>query len=291
MIFGCQSMSAPMTKVLMRRPGDSLRQAKPGDWNYGPAFDPERAIEQYREFAALVEGTEAEITWIEDAGDGLADAMFTRDASFVTPHGVVLLRMGKELRSREPDDHGFVYEENGIPIIGRLYGDALMEGGDMIWLDSRTIAVGCGFRSNREGVRQLGQVLKPYEIEVLGFDLPVWQGEAACLHLMSVISPVDEDMALIHTPLMPAPLYSLLKARGMTLITAPADEFEQSNGLSLNVMPFSPKNCVMIDGFPKTKAALEEYGCTVRTFAGDALCIACEGGPTCLTNPILREAA
>lgn len=287
---GCQSMAAPMTRVLMRRPGESLRRADPAEWHYNDYFDAEKAIAQYAAFAELVAASGAEILWLEDTGDGLSDAMFTRDASLITRAGAVLLRMGKPLRAGEPELHGRAYEAAGIPVLGRLTGDARVEGGDTLWLDEHTLVVGMGFRSNREGVRQLNALLNPHGIEVLGFDLPVWGGEAACLHLMSVISPLAEDVYLVHSRLIPAALWSLMRERGITLIEAPEAEFHDSLGLNLNVMPLSPGDCLMIDGFPGTRTVMERHGIRVRTFAGDALCMACEGGPTCLTNPILREA-
>ena len=131
-------------------------------------------------------------------------------------------------------------------------------------------------------------LLAPHGIEVLSFDLPLWQGEEACLHLMSVISPLADKLALVYAPLLPAPFYQLLKARGYTLVEAPDDEFMASNGLNLNVLPTKPFDVIAVAGFDKTKKAMEAAGCTVSTFEADALCIACEGGPTCLTRPILR---
>lgn len=289
--FGSQHMSARLLRVLMRRPGASLKAADPADWHYGPTFDAEKAVRQYDEFAGLIEGAGAEILWIEDTGDGLADAMFTQDPSLMTDHGAVLLRMGKPLRRGETALHEQAYRQAGIPILGRIEEPGTVEGGDCVWLDSRTLIVGRGVRSNEEGIRQLSRMLSPHGFEVLGFDLPLWQGEEACLHLMSVISPLAADLALVFAPLLPAPFYQLLKHRGIHLIEAPADEFHASNGLSLNVLPLRPKDVVMIAGFPKTKAAMEEAGCTVTTFEGDALCIACEGGPTCLNRPVLRQAS
>ncbi|SFT98568.1 dimethylarginine dimethylaminohydrolase family protein [Halomonas saccharevitans] len=288
--FGCHSMAAPMTRVLMRRPGASLRAADPAEWHYNDHFDADKAITQYDTFAELVKASGAEIVWIEDEGDGLSDAMFTRDASLITRAGAVLLKMGKPLRAAEPELHGRHYEAAGIPVLGRLTGEACVEGGDTLWLDDSTLVVGMGFRSNREGVGQLNALLNPHGIEVLGFDLPVWDGEAACLHLMSVISPLTDELYLVHPKLIPAALWTLMKSRGITLVAAPEAEFHDSLGLNLNVMPLSPGDCLMIDGFPATKAVMEQHGIRVRTFAGDALCMACEGGPTCLTNPILREA-
>lgn len=290
-LFGSQEMSAPLQRVLMRRPGPSLINADPARWHYGPTFDGAKAVEQYGDFARLVERSGAEIIWLDDQGDGLADAMFTHDPSLMSDHGAIILRMGKPLRAAEPALHERAYAERQIPILGRIEAPGTVEGGDCVWLDARTLVVGRGVRTNQAGIDQLGALLAPHGIAVLGFDLPLWQGEDACLHLMSVISPLADDLALVFAPLLPAALYQLLKTRGIRLIEAPVDEFHASNGLSLNVLPTSPGKVIMVEGFPATKAAMEAAGCTVSTFAADALCIACEGGPTCLTRPVLRRAA
>lgn len=289
--FGSQEMSAPLLRVMMRRPGPSLAAADPAKWHYGPTFDGQKAVRQYAEFARLVERSGTEIIWLEDNGDGLADAMFTHDPSLMSDHGAILLRMGKPLRMDETELHEKAYAERQIPILGRIEAPGTVEGGDCIWLDAKTLVVGRGVRSNQEGIDQLTQMLAPHGIAVLAYDLPLWQGEEACLHLMSVMSPLAGDLALVFAPLLPAAFYQLLKKRGIRLIEAPADEFHASNGLSLNVLPTRPNEVIMVAGFPKTKAAMEEAGCVVETFEADALCIACEGGPTCLTRPVLRRAA
>jgi N-dimethylarginine dimethylaminohydrolase len=289
--FGSQEMSAKIKRVLMRRPGPSLEAANPSEWHYGPTFDSERAVRQYSDFVGLIESSGAEILWIEDNGDGLADAMFTQDPSLMTDHGAILLRMGKPLRLPEVALHEQAYRAAGIPILGRIEAPGTVEGGDCIWLDSKTLIVGRGIRSNEEGIVQLAKLLAPHGVEVIGFDLPLWQGEEACLHLMSVMSPLAPKLALVFAPLLPAPFYQLLKRRGIRMIEAPAAEFHASNGLNLNVLPLEPMQVVMIDGFPQTKAAMEAAGCTVTVFEGDALCIACEGGPTCLNRPVLRLAS
>ncbi len=286
--YGCQLMAEKMTRVLMRRPGKSLLEADPALWHYNHFFNAEKAIKEYDQFATLIKQTGAEIVWIEDQGDGLSDAMFTRDASIITKAGAIPLKMGKPLRADEPQVHRKAYEQAGIPILGELTGDAMVEGGDTIWLNEKTLIVGLGFRSNKEGVRQLNVLLNPHDITVLSFDMPYWTGEEACLHLMSVISPLTETKYLVHPPLIPASLWTLLKESNIEFVIAPADEFEASFGLNLNVLPTSPDHCIMIDGFPKTKKVMEESGVNVTVFEGDALCMACEGGPTCLTNPILR---
>ncbi|SHO59060.1 dimethylarginine dimethylaminohydrolase family protein [Vibrio quintilis] len=287
--YGCQTMAGKMTRVLMRRPAQSLRNADPKKWHYNHLFNAEQAIEEYEAFVRLIEASGAEILWMPDEDDGLADAMFTRDASLITKAGVVLLNMGKPLRAKEPQLQGKILAKAGVPVLGNLSGDARVEGGDMIWLDENTLIIGLGFRSNRAGVEVLQALLNPHGIEVLGFDMPYWTGEEACLHLMSVISPLTETKYLVHPPLIPAALWTLMKSRGIEMVVAPADEFEASFGLNLNVLPTQPDHCIMIDGFPKTKAVMEAHGTVVEVFPGDALCMACEGGPTCLTNPVARQ--
>jgi dimethylargininase len=288
--FGSQAMASRLTRVLMRRPGKSLIAADAAKWHYGPTFDGARAVAQYGEFARLVERSGAEILWIEDEGDGLADSMFTHDPSLMTDKGAIILRMGKALRVPEGKLHEEAYAKAGIPILGRIEAPGTIEGGDCVWVDSKTLAIGRGVRSNQAGIEQMQAILAPLGVTVLGYDLPLWQGEEACLHLMSVISPLADDLALVHAPLLPATFYLLLKERGIRMIVAPPEEFAASSGLNLNVLPVAPKKLIMIDGFPLTRAAMEAAGCSVETFAADALCIACEGGPTCLTRPVLRAA-
>ncbi|MBZ9724353.1 dimethylarginine dimethylaminohydrolase family protein [Mesorhizobium sp. CO1-1-11] len=287
--FGSQSMAAPLRRVLMRSAANAMRDADRAAWHYGPGFNPAKAASQHAALAELVAASGAEIEWIEDKADGLSDSVFTHDPSLMTDRGALILSMGKPLRAREPSLHEETYRRLGIPILGRVEAPGQVEGGDCVWVDARTLAIGRGVRSNQEGIQQVSNLLSPLGISVYGFDLPLWQGEEACLHLMSVISPLADDLALVYSPLLPAPFYQTLKARGVRLVEGDAEEFAASNGLSLNVLPTSPLNVIAVAGFPRTKAAMEAAGCTVEIFEADALCIACEGGPTCLTRPILRQ--
>ncbi|CAM5452915.1 N(G),N(G)-dimethylarginine dimethylaminohydrolase [Mycolicibacterium aubagnense] len=287
--FGSQSMAAPLRRVLMRSATNAMRDADRAAWHYGPGFDPAKAAVQHKALADLVAAAGAEIDWIEDRADGLSDSVFTHDPSLMTDRGALILSMGKPLRAREPSLHEETYKRLGIPILGRVEAPGQVEGGDCVWVDARTLAIGRGVRSNQEGIQQVSNLLTPLGISVYGFDLPLWQGEEACLHLMSVISPLADDLALVYSPLLPAPFYQMLKARGIRLVEGDAEEFAASNGLSLNVLPTSPRKVIAVAGFPRTKAAMEAAGCTVEIFDADALCIACEGGPTCLTRPILRQ--
>lgn len=282
-------MAAPLRRVLMRSAANAMRDADRAAWHYGPGFNPAKAASQHAVLAELVAASGAQIEWIEDKADALSDSVFTHDPSLMTDRGALILSMGKPLRAREPSLHEETYKRLGIPILGRVEAPGQVEGGDCVWVDARTLAIGRGVRSNQEGIQQLSNLLTPLGISVYGFDLPLWHGEEACLHLMSVISPLADDLALVYSPLLPAPFYQMLKARGIRLVEGDAEEFAASNGLSLNVLPTSPLKVIAVAGFPRTKAAMEAAGCTVEIFEADALCIACEGGPTCLTRPILRQ--
>ena len=286
--YGSQSMAAPLRRVLMRSAASAMRHAKPAEWHYGVGFDAKRAAAQHEALARLVAACGAEIEWLSDEDDGLADSVFTHDPSLMSDHGAIILSMGKALRRAEPGLHEAAYRRMGIPILGRIEAPGQVEGGDCVWVDERTLAVGRGVRTNQDGIQQLANLLTPKGISVYGYDLPLWHGEEACLHLMSVISPLADDLALVYPPLLPAAFYQMLKAKGIRLVAGDADEFLASTGLSLNVLPTAPRQVIAVAGFPKTAAAMQAAGCTVRTFDADALCIACEGGPTCLTRPVLR---
>lgn len=288
-VYGAQSMAAPIRRVLMRSAASAMKGADATRWHYGAGFDAHRAGQQHRELARLVAAGGADIVWLDDREDGLADSVFTHDPSLVTDFGAIILRMGKPLRDPEPPLHEAAYQRLGVPVLGRIDAPGQVEGGDCVWVDRHSLAVGRGVRTNQDGIQQLANLLGPKGVSVYGFDLPLWHGEDACLHLMSVISPLADDLALVYAPLLPAAFYQMLRAKGITLVEGDADEFFASNGLSLNVLPTAPRQVIAVAGFPRTKAAMEAAGCVVQTFEADALCIACEGGPTCLTRPILRR--
>lgn len=289
MMYGVASMTAPLRRVALRRPGPALLGADPAAWHYGPRFDPGRAAAEHAAFAKLLAESGVELLWMEGEDRGIADSVFTYDASLMTPAGAILLSPGKPLRSGEQELHRAFYAAQGIPLIGELTGDARAEGGDTLWLDARTLAVGRGFRTNQAGIEQLAALLAPAGVTVHAFDLPVHRGAAACLHLMSLISLVDQRRALACVRLLPVGLWELLRRLDYELIEAPHAEFEASATLSVNVLAVAPGRCVMVEGFPETRGRLEAAGIEVRVFEGTALCLACEGGPTCLTRPILRR--
>lgn len=287
--FGVDSMVGPLRRVAMRRPG-AILTADHRRWHYAEPIDPDALTAQYHAFVDLVTADGAEVVWLPDrADDDLADSVFTYDPSFLLPDGAVVLRPGKDLRRGEADLHHRFYEEQGIPVLGRIEGPGVVEGGDCFWIDATTLAVGRGFRTDQAGIDQLAAIVEPRGITLEVYDLVVHQGPEACLHLLSVISPLDVDLALVHAPLMPVALWQRLTDAGWTLLAAPPAEFEASAGLNLNVLATAPRQVIAIDGFAGTRALMEEAGCRVATFEADALCLPCEGGPTCLTRPLLRS--
>ncbi len=287
-------MAGTLGRVGMRRPG-AILTADHERWHYAGPIDAEALQAQYQAFVDLVEADGATIDWLPETGadgaadDDLADSVFTYDPSFVIPAGAVILRPGKPLRAGEADLHERFYAEAGIPIVGRIEAPGVVEGGDCFWIDPTTLAVGRGFRTDQAGIEQLDAILAPHGIAVEVYDLPYHHGPEACLHLLSVISPLDADLALIHAPLLPTALWQRLTDAGWELLVAPAEEFEASAGLNLNVLATGPRRLIAIDGFPGTQALMTAAGCRVTTFDASALCLPCEGGPTCLTRPLLRS--
>ena len=287
--FGLASMTDPLRRVAMRRPGRATLEADSALWHYAGPLDPGRLARQYDAFVARVADSGAEIEWMPAADDGLADSVFVFDPSFMTPAGPILLRPGKSLRRPEVALHEALYRRLGVPVVGSVDPPGLAEGGDLLWIDETTLAAARSFRTNQAGIDQLKDILAPVGIRLLTFDLPVWNGSAACLHLLSVISPLDRDLVLVYPRLLPVALRQLLRDLGIRCLEASDEEFEASNGLNLNVLATGPRRCIAVDGFPHTVRLMRDAGCAVTCFAADALCIPCEGGPTCLTLPLWRR--
>jgi dimethylargininase len=288
MNYGVASMTAPLRRVALRKPGTTLQQADPTTWHYGPSFDKDKVEFEHAAFTALLETKDIEVLWM-NADSAIADAVFTYDASLMTPGGAILMKPGKPLRAGEQELHRDFYTQQGIPVVGEISGDGHAEAGDTLWLDEKTLAVGRGFRTNQSGIDQLETQLAAFSIDVHAFDLPVYYGASACLHLMSLASLVDSKVAAICKPLFPVGLYQLMQGMGFKLIEIPYDEYEQSGTLSGNILAVAPAECIMIDGFTQTRKLLQAAGINVQVFVGDALCIGCEGGPTCMSRPIYRS--
>jgi len=283
--FGSQSMVDPLRRVLVRRPDEAYGSADPSTWHYQSRPELEVAQDEHDALVAILDESGAQVIHQEHAPAGAADAIFTHDPSLVTDAGAILLRMGKSLRSGEPAAVAQTYEELGIPLLGSLLEPARAEGGDLLWLDRKTLAAGRGYRTNAAGLDQLSLLLSPLGVELIAVPLPHGRGRAACLHLMSLISMIDHDLAVVYAPLLPVPFLETLEARGIRWVEVPDGEFPS---MGPNVLAVAPRSVVVLEGNPITRERLEAAGCRVRAYKGVELSAKSEGGPTCLTRPLLR---
>ena len=243
------------------------------------------AQKEYDRFARVLVESGAEVDHFAEV-DGLGiSAIYIRDSSLVAPGGVVLCRMRNAYRAPEPAALGAYYAAQDIPVLGAIEGDGLLEGGDFVWFDRATCAVAEGYRTNAEGIRQLREILGP-DVEVLAVPLPHDHGPSACLHLMSLISPLDADLALVFSRLLPVPFREWLLTRGIGLVEVPDEEYGLTMGC--NVLALAPRRCLAIEGSPVTRARLEAAGCEVIAVKAEEISLKGGGGPTCLTRPLLR---
>lgn len=283
--WGGQSMVAPLRRVLVRKPAPPAIEDEFKRFGYPRAVDHDRTESEHDAFRALLAESGVEVVTAGPDDAGLLDAIFAYDPSLMTDAGAVLLRPGKELRLPEVDLAERTYAELGIPVIGRIEAPGTVEGGDTLWLDERTLAVGRGYRTNSEGIRQLAALLAPYGIETITADLPHWRGPDECLHLMSFISPVADGLAVVYLPLMSVAIVQELQRRRWSFIEVPDEEFETHG---CNVLALAPKRVLVCDGSPITRSRLQTAGCEVLAYTGNELSHNRAGGPTCLTRPILR---
>lgn len=283
--YGGQSMVTPLQMVLVRRPDEAFGSADPLLWHYADQPYLPLAQQEHDAFVNTLLGSGVEVAYHDVLLPDHADAIFVHDPVLMTDRGAVILRMGKRLREGEEDAMVEALQRLGVPIHYRLSGEATAEGGDLLWLDEGTLCVGLGFRTNQAGYDQLGEALAGSGVTLVPVHLPYFEGPEACLHLMSLISLVDTDLAVIYRPLLPVPFYQMLIARGIELIDVNDEEFAT---MGTNVLALGPRNCVMLDHNHETRAALEAAGCRVATYRGDEMSLKAEGGATCLTRPILR---
>jgi N-dimethylarginine dimethylaminohydrolase len=275
-------MSAPLRRVLLRRP------ALTGDFAGADWRPPDVGLlaRQHEAFGQLLTDLGCEVEVAAAAG-GLVDATYVRDPGLVTGAGAVLFQMAKPARAGEPPLLGAALTAVGVPVAGRLAGAARADGGDFIWLDESTVLAGRSYRTNAEGLRQLARILAAEGARLETVDLPHDRGPGHVLHLMSLISPVDGDLAVVYPPLAPVALMETLAERGIRVVAVPADEYET---MGCNVLAVEPRRVVMLNGNSRTRAALEAAGCEVHGYDGSEISLKGDGGPTCLTAPIWRSA-
>lgn len=284
--YGSQSMVEPLRRVLVKRPDEAFAVDDPHKWHYAGRPNLEIAQQEHDALVDILRQAGAEVLYHDEFQPDRADAIYVYDPAIVTDEGAVILSMGKVLRRGEEAALALRFEQLDVPVYYTLHGDARAEGGDLLWLDHDTLAVGLGFRTNAEGLRQLSEALEPLGVNIIVVQLPYYGGPEACLHLMSLISLVDHSTAVVYPPLLPVPFWQYLRDRGFRLVEVPDEEFES---MGPNVLALAPGKCLMLEGNPITKRRLEEAGCEVLTYKGNEISLKAEGGPTCLTRPILRS--
>jgi dimethylargininase len=284
--YGSQSMIAPLRRVVVKRPDEAFGEADPSRWNYTAQPNLTAAQAEHDALTDTLLRLGAEVHYNEVSQPGRADSVYAHDPAIVTDRGAIILKMGKRLREGEEAAMAICLGDLGVPIHYRLQGEARAEGGDLCWIDSRTLAAGQGFRTNAAGIAQLRDALEPDGITVIPVQLPYALGPEACLHLMSFISIVDEKLAVVYPPQMPVPFWQELQSRGFRFIPVPEEEVAT---MACNVLAVAPGVCLMLEGNPITQGRLVEAGCQVHTYTGNEISLKAEGGPTCLTRPILRR--
>jgi N-dimethylarginine dimethylaminohydrolase len=279
-------MAGRLLRVLVNRPGACFGAAHETEGAfYAEAVDLACAQAQHDALVTVLEDSGAQVERLgHEAGP---DSIYTYDPALVCDGGALLLRSGKPIRRPEATAMGEWFEHNGIPILTRLEAPALADGGDLLWLDSETLVVGRGFRTNEAGACAIKKALEPFVDAVHVVDLPIDRGADHCLHTLSLISMLDRDLAVVSLPLMPVHLYELLSERGVELIQIDEGEW---HSLASNVLALGPRDVVMLAGNPRTAEKLRAAGCRVQEIEGSDVAIKGSGGPTCLTLPLQRDA-
>lgn len=281
-------------RVLLKHPRDAFIDSATVDaqWrglHFASRPDVARASHEYDRFVEILEAAGATTDFLPRDPHTTLDSIYVRDAALVSPRGLIFCSMGKPQRAAEPNAQEAAFsagQVEAVPIAGRIAPPGRIEGGDVVWLDGRTVVVGRGYRTNDEGIRQLGALLAGTMAEMIVVPLPHWRGEADVMHLMSLFSPVDRDLAVVYSPLLPVPFREELVARGLQLVEVPEEEFET---MGTNVLAVAPRRCVMLAGNRRTRAALERAGAEVVEYTGAEISVKGAGGPTCLTRPLRRS--
>lgn len=272
-----------LRRVLVRPPEpEAAASWERYGWHRQP--DTTKAIEEHERFRSILADAGAEVILSQTPVPGDPDAIYAYDPLLLTDEGSILLRPGKEGRRAEPEALTHDVGAAGIPIAGRIQEPGTAEGGDLCFLDEHTLLAGIGYRTNEAAIEQLRGLLPG--VDVLAFDLPHLGGPSECLHLMSFLSPLDADLVVAYPPLMPVRLLQHLYARGVQIVEVPEQEF---SSMGPNVLALGPRDALALAGNPETERRMQAAGVAVRTYAGDEISRNGDGGPTCLTRPLLRD--
>ncbi len=290
MKFGCVSEVGQILCLLLKHPRTAFRgpESIKREWrelNYLDPPDFEKALKEYEAFVHILKNFVPDISFLPEHKNTGLDSIYVHDSSIMTKNGLILTNMGKKERAGEPGAVGKYMNGLDVPIIGSISGEGRLEGGDVVLWDKETICVGLGCRTNKEGIRQLREFTKDDVKEFNIVPLPHWKGPGDVLHLMSLISPIDYNLAVVYSPLLPVPFRNWLIERSVKLIEVPDFEFES---MGCNVLAVAPRRCIVIEGNPQTRQKLLDEGVEVLEYSGEEISAKGAGGPTCLTRPLFR---
>lgn len=279
-------------RLLLKHPREAWlgREAVRRQWrelNYTEEPDFGKACAEYDGLAGILDRYAGEVRLLPEDGRTGLDSIYVRDAACEAPRGLVIGRMGKALRREEPDAVRDFCLEAGWPVAGEIREPGTLEGGDLVWLDAKTAAIGHGYRTNAEGIRQFRAIVAADGCEVIEVPLPHWDGPGDVLHLMSMLSPVDAKKLLVYSRLLAVPFRNRLLDMGFELLEVPAEEYAT---MATNVLALAPGTCLALAGNPRTARLMEKAGIEVLTYDGTEISAKGAGGPTCLTRPLRRGA-
>ena len=288
--FNCNNMIDPIKKIILKHPKTAFINQKKinkefNTLNFTEAPDFNESLNEYDSFIKILDSFGIEKYFLKKNDYTTIDSIYTHDPLVITNKGVVLCNMGKVNRISEGKAIKEFLIELKIPILGEITSPGKLEGGDIVWINKRTIAIGTGYRTNNEGIKQLKQILSNTVERIISVPLPHWNGPNDCLHLMSNLSPIDSDLFLIYSRLLPVQFLEQLQKYNIGLIDVPDKEYYT---MGCNVLALSPRKVVMLKGNPKTKKKLESKNVEVFTYKGNEISLKGSGGPTCLTKPLLR---
>ena len=288
--FGCQSMVNDVKRVLLKHPKDAFqsqdkcdKESKRLHYFSSPNFN--LAVEQYDSFVKLIESFGSDSCYLPDNKNTTLDSIYTHDPFSMVNDGLILCNMGKFDRSTETSCAEKFFQSIDMPVLGKIKGQGTLEGGDIVWINEHTIAIGEGYRSNAEGIRQFKKILGNRAKKIISVALPHWNGPKDCLHLMSNLSPIDNDLFLVYSKLLPVPFMKYLIESNIKLIEVPDEEYYS---MGCNVLAMAKRRVIMLEGNPITQKKIEAEGVEVRTYNGSEISLKGAGGPTCLTRPLLR---
>jgi len=288
--FGCQSMVNNVRRILLKHPKDAFqsqdkcdKESKKLNYSNPPNFN--LAVVQYDLFVKLIESYGSDTCYLPIDKSTTLDSIYTHDPFTMVNDGLIVCNMGKFDRSSEPHCAEKFFQSIGIPIIGKIEGQGTLEGGDIVWINENTVAIGEGYRSNAEGIRQFKKILGNRAKKIISVTLPHWNGPRDCLHLMSNLSPIDNNLFLVYSKLLPVSFMKYLIESNIKLIEVPDEEYYS---MGCNVLAMAKRRVIMLEGNPITQQKLEDESVEVKTYNGSEISLKGAGGPTCLTRPLLR---